>query len=213
MPAPYAVTPSQTDIVNGALEDLGSRTRINAIDDTGRIAASARTHWASVVRELLPKHTWNFAIRRQNLPLQEALAEGAGWLYAYGLPGDCARWLPPSHEDGDRFFDGEEEGGRILTDREAPLPVRFISYELGSDTSKWPAHFAAAVRAELAARMADTVTQSETVVDRTRKLAQAALAAAKRADGLSTGRTSRRQVTVKSDWLGARERPYQRYGR
>lgn len=204
---------SQTAIVNGAAADLGSRSRINTIDDAGNLALQARTHWDSVVRDMLPKHTWNHAIKREFLPLQEVLPEGLGWAYAYTIPTDCARWLVPGREDDDLYFEGEEEGGRILTDREAPLPLRYISFSLGADPSRWRPHFAAAIRAELAARMADAITQSESTVNRTREIADRELMRAKRADGLASGRTSRGKVTVKSDWLAARERPYQHRGR
>lgn len=203
---------SQTEIINGALADLGSRSRINSISDPGNVAIQARTHWDAVVRETLPRHTWNHAITRDLLPLQEILAEGLGWKYAYLIPPDCARWLVPGREDGDLFFEGEEEGGRILTDREAPLPLRFVSFKLGADTSRWRPHFTAVIRTEMAARMADAITQSETVVQRTREMADAELKRGKRADGLATGRTQRGGVSVKSDWLIARGRPYQNNG-
>ncbi|WP_292960510.1 hypothetical protein [Novosphingobium sp. UBA1939] len=205
-------TPSQTGIVNGALADLGSTTRLQSIDDRGNTAAQARQHWSDVVRELLPAHTWNFAIRRTVLPLQEELPAGLGWKYAYALPVDNMRWLVPNREETDLWFEGEEEGGRILTNREAPLPLRYISAELGMTVSRWPAHFVKAVRTELAARMADAVTQSESITDRARKSADAALKLAKRTDGLQTGRTSRSALAVKSDWLSAAHWPSPRAG-
>lgn len=204
---------SQTDIVNGALADLGSRKRITAIDDNTSVAAEARTHWALIVAELLPKHPWNHAIKRVSLPLEEVLPEGLGWTYAYTIPADCERWLVPDSQDEDLWFEGEEEGGRILTDREAPLPLRYVSSILGADPSRWRPHFVTAVRTELAARMADFITQSETAVQRTREIADEALRAAKHADGMATGRTSRARVTRRSNWLTARERPYPQYGR
>lgn len=205
-------TPSQTAIVNGALADLGSTTILQSIDDRGNTAAQARQHWPDVVRELLTAHTWNFAIRRTLLPLQEELPPGLGWKYAYALPVDSMRWLVPNREDADLWFEGEEEGGCILTNREAPLPLRYISAELGMMVSRWSAAFVKAVRSELAARMADAVTQSESITDRARKNADSALKLAKRTDGLQTGRTSRSALTVKSDWLTAARHPSFRAG-
>lgn len=207
------VLPSQTRIINGALAEIGSTTRLQSINDRGTLAADIRAIWPDMVRDMLEQHTWNFATKRTTVSLAEALPEGMGWLYAYDLPADCLRWLPPRRESGMQYFEAENEGSRVLTNAEAPLPIRFISVTLGENPSRWPPHFANLIKMELAARLADPVTQSETITKRTRDNADIALRRARRRDGMENGRDSRSGVTVHSDWLQGRERPYQFIGR
>lgn len=207
------VLPSQTRIINGALTDLGSTKRLQSINDSGNVAADIRAIWPDMVRNLLEQHTWNFAIQRTTVPLAEILPDGMGWQYAYDLPADCLRWLPPRRDDGMAYYEAENEGGRILTNREAPLPVRYVSVLLGENPSRWPPHFAKLARTELAALLADGITQSETTTQRKREEADAELRKARRRDGTENGRDSRSGVTVRSDWLQGRERPYNFIGR
>lgn len=208
-----SVLPSQTRIINAALADLGTTQRLQSINDSGNLAADVRALWPDMVRNLLEAHTWGFATRRTSVPLAEALPDGMGWRFAYDLPADCLRWLPPRRDDGMKFYTGEQEGGRVLTNAEAPLPIRYISVTQGENPSRWPPHFARLVQAELAALLADSVTQSETIVQRTREIADMELRKARRRDAMQSGRDSRTGVTVRSDWLLSRERPYQFTGR
>lgn len=207
------VLPSQTRIINGALTDLGSTSRLQSINDSGNVAADIRAIWPDMVRNLLEQHTWNFAIKRTTVPLAEILPDGMGWKYAYDLPSDCLRWLPPRRDDGMQYYTAECEGGRILTNAEAPLAVRYISVTVGENPSGWPPHFAKLARAELAAMLADGITQSETTTQRMREAADMELRKARRRDGMQTGRDSRSNVSVRSDWLIGRERSYQFSGR
>lgn len=200
-------TPSQTSIVNDALGRLGSRIRLTSIaTDTTKIGQAANAAWGPALRLLLAAHPWNFAIRRRELNDTETPA--FGYDYAYTLPADNLKWLPPSREDGCDYFVGVQEGNAILTDTAAPLPCRYVSREWAEDMTRWPPHFAEAMTCEMMKRLAEPVTQSESAFDTAAEEAKAALKAAKRADGLSTGNRSRARVTTGSNWLSARLRPY-----
>lgn len=202
--------PNQPGIVNDALAELGSTARITSIDDKSGPAPDAKAVWDGMVRHLLADHPWNWAVKRTQL---NAAAEkpGFGYLRAFTLPADCLRWLPPSREDGDAHFEGVEEGGQILTDAAAPLPVRYISSTKALDIASWPPFFVEAVMLDLAARLAEPITQDESIKDRMLERAMRALKKAKRRDGQSSGNRTRNRVSQGSDWLAARDAPY--YGR
>lgn len=197
MPKPLV----QSAIVNQALSRLGSTERISSIDDDKEVAKHAAAHWDAILRHLAGKHPWNFAITRAEIPTVST-TPAHGWAYAYSLPADCLRFLPPRAGD-DTFYECEVEGGEILTDCEAPLPVRFISSALLDNTSKWPPYFAEAVEIELAARMCEAVTGASGMQRDLYQMASDSLRDAKRRDGLEGGRAKGAGPIVRSSWLSA----------
>lgn len=204
-------TPTQTGIVNRAAALLGSTARISSITQVAPLAQHALAHWDEVLRELLAEHPWNFAIKRTEISAA-AEAPPFGYDNRFALPADCIRWLPPSQEEAD-WFEAVEEGNHLLTNAEAPLPVRYISSDLGYDLVRWPPHFATAMAYALAEMLAEPVTQSETLKSDMRDDAAVKLRLAKRRDGQASGNIRRSVVTAKSDWLSARVTPYYFHGR
>lgn len=196
--------PGQTRIVNAALAELGSTTRITSIEDPGNVALTARTLWPDVLRELLSLHPWNFAIRRKAL---NAAGEAPDFGYArkFQLPIDCVRWLPAAIGSSD-WHACEREGNFLLTDAVAPLNIRYIAY--ADEPAHWPPPFATAMTLRLAASMAETVTQAEGTKDRLLDRAEAALRKAKRVDGLETGPHRRNRKSFTGGWLDRRNRAY-----
>lgn len=197
------VPPSQTAIANAAAALLGSTQRLNSITQTNvPLADHTRSVWDSMMRQMFADHPWNFAIERALLNAS-ASAPAHGWDNAFTLPPQCLRWLPPAHgEDG--WFEAVEEGGRLLTNAPAPLPVRFISAAMIDQIERWPAFFVTAVEYELAARLAEPITQSATLQDKFTELAQARLRQAKRRDGQASGNRNRGAVVRASAWQSAR---------
>lgn len=196
--------PSQTGIVNAAAALLGSVQRINSLSQSDLpLASHAREVWDSMLREMLADHPWNFAIRRKRL---NALAEAPqfGAARAFALPPDCLRWLPPHAADGDAWFEAVEENGRLLSDAAAPLPVRYISDDMLDQVDRWPAFFVTAVEYELAARLAEPMTQSSSLADAMAEKAAMKLRNAKRRDGAASGNMGRVQVISNSSWQQAR---------
>lgn len=209
-----AGTPTQTGIVNAALAHLGSTSRIQSINEEFGVAPDAKALWDSTMRELLADHPWNWAIGRATLNAA-VTAPAFGYTRAFELPADNLRWLPPSREDDvdDAYFTGAEEGGRLLTDAEAPLNVRYISADLGGRVAVWPPKFVKAMEYALAEALALPVTQDESLKDRMVAKAADALRNAKRRDGQASNGRSRTRITTGSDWLTARDRTYNRYRR
>lgn len=193
MPTPL----SQTKIVNAAASELGSTERLSSINDVGTLASHAQAHWDFTIEVLVAEHPWNFAVARKQLPL--SAIPDFGFSHAYALPSDCARFLPPLR--GRDYYACELEGGLILTDRAAPLPVRYISNAAIGDTTRWPAYFANAVKFALAAAMAEAMTGSQQIKRDMEAKAADALAKAKRRDGRESGGRPQAQAHTRSSWL------------
>lgn len=200
------VPPSQTGIINDALARLGSLERITSIDGASAVARQAKAVWDGELRYLVGDHPWNFAIERALLN-ESFPAPAHGWLHAYQLPADCFRWLPPDMEDCEHWYEGVEEGGRVLTDAEAPLAVRYISNAKLDDWAHWPPAFVKAMTLLLAAALCEAVSGSQSTRDRLLGEADEAVRNAKRRDALASGNRSRRAVTARSNWLSAQRTP------
>lgn len=202
-----AAMPTQTGIINRAAALLGATARIASIDDGSNLASHAKEHWGPALRLLLADHPWNFALKRMELNMAAA-APVSGWDAAFTLPADCLRWFPPSRDESE-WFEGVQEGDAILCNEAAPLPVRFVSHELGQNLTRWPPHFEEAMTMAMAASLAEPITQSETIAQRFAERAEGALIRAKRKDGLSSGSGKRRvNVDRRSRWLGSRRSAY-----
>lgn len=149
-----ASTPSRTGTVNLALARIGTSKRISSLDEATALANTALTVFDPALRAVLVAHPWNFATFRASLPAASD-PPAFGWERRFVLPGDCLRWLPPERDE-DIYFEGEEEDGAILTDSEAPLPVRYI--RLVEEAAKWSPEFEQVLAYRLALDMAYAVT-------------------------------------------------------
>jgi hypothetical protein len=200
-----ALPPSQTRVCNGTLARLGESRRIASINDPSPLAKTLLSVWDEAVDEVLVAHPWNPAVRRENLPVSADYVPAAGAQYAqaFELPPDCLRWLPwrRNHE---LYFEGEEENGFILSNADAPLPVRFI-FRL-TDLTKWKPGMIASLEALLAFKTARTITGSTTVMRDKQSEYEDTLSEAKRQDGAATGERAR-TAQFQSNWLDARNRP------
>jgi hypothetical protein len=196
--------PSQAGICNDTLALLGESQRITAIDDGTPLAKVFLQSWDQAVDEVLADHPWNFAVAREDCPIAAGVVPaGSQYSQAFDKPANCIRWLPWS-EDHEDYFDGEEEGDYILSNADAPLPVRFIKRI--TNISKWSPGFRAALAAKLAAKNAFAITGQRGMIGEMRDLYQnEVLPKARREDGAATGQRRRRAV-FRSDWLSARNR-------
>ena len=197
-----AAQPSITRIVNRAAVHLGTARRIASIDDGTPIASAARDVIDFVRDELLAEHPWNFAIRRAELAASVTVPQD--WQRAFELPGDLIRWLPWAETQCD-WRRCEREGAFLLSDADAPLPIRYIARI--EDPSLWSPGFTAAIAAKLAMEIAPTVTGSDGIDTKMANRLLDAIARGKRQDGMETG-DRRRAGQASSSWLAARGYSY-----
>lgn len=190
---------SKTDVVNLCLTKLG-QDRVISIDDDTEPARVIRALWDLSLEALLSSHPWKFAIVRAELP---ALADAPlnTWSKQYQLPADCLKLVQVST---DWIFYSQDvptfdlEGGVILTDEGAPLPVRYVARQ--SNVGLWPALFARAMAMQLAADACEKLTGSGSKGEKALAELEMAL------------RTARRQSAIErppqrlneSSWLRAR---------
>lgn len=194
---------SHTSVANAALAELGSTENLTSFAlDQSSSAFRARALWQGILMAALARHPWNFAIRRATLN-PGALVDG---IRSWQLPQDCVRWLPD-----DAVATMEREGDTLVgRDRDA-LHIRYIAYV--DDPALWSPGFVRVMTLQLAAAMAEGVTQSEGIKNALLERGEMEMRAARRVDGLETGARRRSGVTVRSDWLNARSRSYAWRGR
>jgi hypothetical protein len=156
---------SQVEIANRALTKLGA-ARIISFADDNKQSRSVNSMF-NVVRDAeLRAHLWSFTIKRDSLP---ALTTTPAWGYdyEYQLPPDCLRLLevddiyPGPNLDDYRNANTQEftiEGLKILTNKDAPLKIRYVSRV--ADTTQWDATFVEAFACRLAMEMCEDLTQS-----------------------------------------------------
>lgn len=197
--------PSPTRTCNAALALLGESARITSIEDNSPLAKLFLTVWDEAVEEVLTAHPWNPAVKRANLPVSaDFTPEGSQYDQAFELPNDCLRWLPARRDHVD-YFEGEEEGGYILSNADAPIAIRYIARV--DNLAKWTAGMRETLAAKLAWKLAKPITGQSGMMDRMRVAYDAAFTEAKRQDGAATGDRAR-GLEFRSDWLAARRRPY-----
>lgn len=188
-------------IFNKVIVLLGSRETLLSPDDPVPSAQSLTILWDIARRAALVLHPHNFAIRREKL-LPATEAPKFGYRYQFKLPNDCLRWLPWD-TDNEFHFDGEEEGGFFLSDD----PAIFIRYIADvADTALWSPLFVDVMAYQLAAEYCEGKTGLSGLRQSMLDERDAIMRAARRADGLATGKRARRRSASASRWAGARYR-------
>lgn len=190
---------SQTDVVNLALTSLGQDRVININDDT-ESARVIRANWDLALDYLLSSHPWKFAIVRAELAALAAPPLNT-WSLQYRLPEDCLKLVQVSTDwifystDVPSF---ELEGGMILTDEGAPLPVRYVTRI--NNTGLWPAQFARTMAMQLAADCCEKLTGSSTKGEKAMVERERTITTAKRMSAIERPP----QRPNESSWLRAR---------
>ncbi len=161
---------SQVEIANRALTKIGE-ARILSLTDDVEAARVVSSLWDIVCDAELRSRNWNFSIVRTSLPALTA-APSWGFDYQFQLPSDCLRVIQV-----DEYFPGPSmsdyrnrsealyqiEGGKILTDLEAPLKIRYVSRI--EDTGSWDSAFIEVFACRLAVEICERLTQSNTKRD------------------------------------------------
>jgi hypothetical protein len=156
---------SQVEIGNRALIKLGSAV-IASFSDNEKPARLLSTIWDTVRRAELRRAFWSFSIVRTTLPA-DGTAPSWGFGNAFLLPSDYLRlvqvndfYAVPSMSD---YREGDDsaysiESGRILTDFDAPLKVRYVKDV--TDPGQFDALFVEVMACALADELCEALTQS-----------------------------------------------------
>ncbi|HBZ17499.1 MAG TPA: hypothetical protein DEO73_17305 [Pantoea sp.] len=153
-------------IINRALTKLGSE-RLMSEADNNAASRAMEAVYDGVLENLLRIYRWSFAIRRTQLAsLTEKPAYG--FQHQYQLPSDCQRIDAVSDSVMQGWGHNEKfpapryqiEGGKILTDMEPPIFLRYGAKI--DDPSKYDSAFTEALACALAVEVCETITQSST---------------------------------------------------
>lgn len=156
---------SVIQVANRALTKLGT-ARIISLDDDVKAARSIKSCFDDLRDDELRSRRWSFSIKRTELAA-DTTAPAFGYTYAYTLPADFLRLdmvddrYPDVRMDnyvGNESVDYVVEGGKILTDIDAPLKVRYGS--VVDNPALWDPNFREALSCRIAAELAEDLTQS-----------------------------------------------------
>lgn len=159
---------AEVDIYNLALQKLGAK-RINSPTEDSRNAASCLNCYASLRDAELRAHPWSFAVKYAILAAS-TVAPAFNYTYAFPLPSDCIKPLPPNDND----LDWKIVGRQIWTNfnrSSAILPstvsttapsLSLIYVARITDTTLFDAAFIEAVAALMASEICEEITQSNT---------------------------------------------------
>lgn len=86
------MSPSQLSICNRALRRIHAGT-ITDINERSLAAENCRDFYPQVIAKMLEMHDWNFANQRVQMALAGTNDRPFEWLYAYGVPANCAQPL------------------------------------------------------------------------------------------------------------------------
>lgn len=155
--------PSETQLGNAALGLLGARA-INSFTDGTTEANAVQLFYYDVRDELLEAYTWDFAITMAVLAAS-ATPPAFNRANAFALPSDWLRTMTPFPEvntmDRDWIVQKDPAGGGglfLFTNDQTPLDFRYVAQI--QDPTRFPPLFRKALTFQLAYRMCEPLTQS-----------------------------------------------------
>ena len=178
---PYSVN----SIINGALDLIASNGIASLSDSSSHIGNAIKRNFDVERDSLLREYPWNFAMRRAKLA---ASSEAPAFRFrrAYELPAGpkpefCLRvWAVGNEENRQDSDVWEISGRRLLTDLEAPLPIRYIGRIV--NPALWDPLTIKALEARLAWQAAYMASGSAALAEQMARIYQERLDAAKAID-------------------------------
>lgn len=143
---------SEVAICNRALQKLGAE-RITSLTQDARNARSCNAVYDILRDAELRAHPWSFAIRRVILA-PDADAPLFDYAYAFSVPADCLRVLPPSDTSSGWVM----ENNKILTNAGDTLQLRYVTRV--EDPNAFDSIFREALAARIAMELCEELTQS-----------------------------------------------------
>jgi len=180
---------SQVELANRALTKIGE-ARILTLTDNVESARVVESVWDVTRDAELRARNWNFAIVRASLAALVSTPDW-GYSYQYQIPTNCLRiiqvdqwYAPPVMSDyiGASESYWQIESNKILTDRPAPLKVRYVSRV--TDCGDWDPLFAEVFACRLAVEICERLTQSRPKRELAHEEYKMAIRAATRSDAV-----------------------------
>lgn len=173
---------SNVSVANMALQKLGAARVVSLTEDTTN-ARNVNACFDEIVKQELRAHLWNFAILRVVLAPSATTpitSPDQPYNYAFPLPADCLRILPPARYNLDWQIESIDSVPAIYTNDGTSLPIRYVAYV--SDTNRWDALFAECVSCRIAVQCCEAITQSNTKQEKCEREYVFALSRARKAN-------------------------------
>ncbi|MES2348488.1 MAG: hypothetical protein V4641_13075 [Pseudomonadota bacterium] len=148
---------SEVSICNQALQKLGA-SRITSLTEDSRNARAVNACYVEMRDAELRAHPWNFGRKRVVLS-PDSTAPVFDYGYAFTLPTDCLRPLPPARTG----LDWQIEGGKILTNDGTTINLRYVRRV--ADPNEMDPCFRDMVACRIAAQVCEEITQSNTKLE------------------------------------------------
>lgn len=149
--------PSVVGIWNRALQLLGASS-VQKTSDTSKNALECNKCYESILETVTAAHPWRHALKISEPLAADSPAPTWGRANSFTLPSDFLNIAPDYPEDNSLETDFEVQDGKIYTDSDAPLYIRYIAKV--TDPAKMPAYFRELVAHEMALAMCESLTQS-----------------------------------------------------
>ena len=166
---------SETTVATRALRRLG-QPPVTVLDGSTPQGAILLDLFVGTRDALLVAAKPRFAWARASLAedaAYAALTTRVGWAHRYPVPADYLAPLGLGPEEEAWSDPWTEEGGAILTDLGAPLPLRYVARV--TDVARWSGDFVDLMALTLAAEAAYPITESTTRAEALRQEADAKL--------------------------------------
>ena len=191
---------TKTGLANltASLMKVEAVTQIDPPDARSKFAKKANQWYDETRRDVLAEHTWNFALKRVQLP-KDATDPAFGYGARYLLPSDYIRLATIGNEDNPEV-DYKVEDGYILCDISAPLDLRYV-YNV-EDVTKFSPKFIQCFARKLKANLVYDMTGNRTMQQEAELEYLEYLSMAKGVDGQESPPTHRIR---RSKWKAAKE--------
>jgi hypothetical protein len=187
---------SVVSICNKALQRLGA-ARITSLTEDSSNARNCNLCYEDIRDEELRAHVWNFAKKRATLAA-DATAPDFDYLYAFPLPSDCLRPLPPKRVALDWVIENHQGRPAILTNDGNSIELTYIARI--TDPTVFDPLFVKALAMSMAEHMCEDITQSNSKKADAKADRKEALAIARRTNAME----NISQEPVEDPWLTAR---------
>jgi hypothetical protein len=147
---------SVTQICNRALQEVGGQAITSLTENTRNSRALSRAYDSVRLAEL-ENHPWNFAIKRAELAADVPVPDW-GRQNSFTLPNDFLRLEEDYPERLDGAEDYQIESGKIVTNADAPLKIRYVADVV--DPNQMTPLFREGFALALALAICEEITQS-----------------------------------------------------
>lgn len=167
---------SDVGVCNLAMQILGAE-RITSLTQNTKEARECNACYEALRDAEIRAHPWNFAKKRTTLA-PHGTEPDHDYLYAFRLPTDCIRVLPPSRDGLDWVMEDHEGLPAILTNDGDTLEVSYL--ERVTDPNRYDQCFVMALAARIAEHLCEAITSSNEKEAKAQRKYKEAIALAKR---------------------------------